>query len=365
MERPVLSVSGTPAPAGAAHSAQGDSAHDEILAAAKELEARPAARRAAAEAAAKAAAGGSSDEERDDEATGGDNAEESAAPESEEPAEEAEAAEAEVESTEGEESDADAEIEGEEGDAIHKVMVNGQEVEVSTSELVKGYLRQADYTTKATALAGQRSQFEEAVRTFVSERQQVAERIKPMVDQLRQIIEGQDLAQLAELKQTDPGAYSAAILDRQQKIALHNAAVAEQQRLQREAVEQAIPRERAAFIEAAKKFKPDLNEESFEGYYREIGRFALSQGITPAEWAGVTDHRHVTLIAKAMEYDKATRKVPAVKQRLDALPRAARPGVPKSAAQVQAKERAKQRAQVRQTGSFDEAVRYFEKHLPA
>lgn len=43
----------------------------------------------------------------------------------------------------------------------YKVTVDGQEVEVTQEELLRGYMRQSDYTRKTQQLANQRQQFEQ------------------------------------------------------------------------------------------------------------------------------------------------------------------------------------------------------------
>jgi muconolactone delta-isomerase len=52
--------------------------------------------------------------------------------------------------------------EPEQAEDVYIVQLDGQDVEVPASELVKGYMRTADYTRKTQLLAGQRRQLEDA-----------------------------------------------------------------------------------------------------------------------------------------------------------------------------------------------------------
>ncbi len=51
--------------------------------------------------------------------------------------------------------------ESEQGEPKYKVKVDGEEIEVTQDELLRGYMRQRDYTQKTQALAEQRRQFEQ------------------------------------------------------------------------------------------------------------------------------------------------------------------------------------------------------------
>lgn len=87
---------------------------------------------------------------------------------SEEDVDEEEAEEAPAEDDDQDEDDEEAEQEGE----LHTVVVDGEELQVPTEELVKGYQRREDYTRKTQELSEQRKQLDsdrEAVDGFVSQ----------------------------------------------------------------------------------------------------------------------------------------------------------------------------------------------------
>lgn len=59
-----------------------------------------------------------------------------------------------------EKSEEESEEETEE-EPKYKVKVDGQEVEVTQEELLRGYMRQSDYTRKTQALANERQRYEQ------------------------------------------------------------------------------------------------------------------------------------------------------------------------------------------------------------
>lgn len=69
----------------------------------------------------------------------------------------------------GEEPDeSEQEPEDEDPEATFTVRIDGQEVEVPASELVKGYMRQNDYTRKTQLLGSQRRQLEDANQLMIA-----------------------------------------------------------------------------------------------------------------------------------------------------------------------------------------------------
>lgn len=74
--------------------------------------------------------------------------------------EDSEPEEKEEEQPESTEQEQDSEPEQEE-EPKYKVKVDGEEIEVTQDELLRGYMRQKDYTQKTQALAEQRRQFEQ------------------------------------------------------------------------------------------------------------------------------------------------------------------------------------------------------------
>lgn len=94
----------------------------------------------------------------------------------EEPVAQAEANEPAEEEEEAYEADEEDELEEEEQqEARYKILVNGQEEEVSLDEMLKGYQRQSDYTRKTQALAEERKQNQQLVNEYSQRLAQVSQ----------------------------------------------------------------------------------------------------------------------------------------------------------------------------------------------
>jgi hypothetical protein len=285
------------------------------------------------------------------------------------PVEEPEQTEEIAEPGEAEEPAADEPVEGEEGEpeaadgeqsALPAYAVPGEENPVPVDELISGYLRQKDYTQKTMLTANERKAVEQERRQFNIEREQVAARIGPLLQRVTAMLDSEDPRALEELRVTDPGAWSARMVSRQQQIESVQRLAAEQQALSQQAMAERIPQERAALAASEPAFAKD-----FAGSYRATGEYVLAQGFTPAEWNEVTDHRLVRMAHKAMRYDQlTTRKAPEVKKQLAALPKVARPGSPKPAGQVKAEKMRANRDAALKSGKVEDVARYLESAHP-
>lgn len=265
---------------------------------------------------------------------------------------------AEAEAPEAEEPE--AEPEPEPTDTFTVQTPDGPQ-QVKLDELISGYTRHSDYTRKTQAVAAERQAIAQERRRFAAEQQAVAERIGPLIQATMQALEAEDVAGLEELKLTDPGAWSARMVERQHR-AEHAARLREEQvRLQAEARAAAVPLERQALASKAPEFTRD-----FAGVYSRVGAYVMASGFTPDEWNGLIDHRQVLMAYKAMKYDElATRaRQPKVKQRLERLPRAARPGVPKAPGEQRRDRVVAARKDAFERGTVESIARYLEQSQP-
>jgi len=206
--------------------------------------------------------------------------------------------------------------------------------EVTLHELRRGFLRETDYTAKTMELAEQRKLFEGKVGEAHTAYEQRIAMATGLAEQLQASLAqfGPTQQQMDHLRTTDPGEYAARIEDMRRKQALVQQAVQAKKDVETEAArlwdEQRaarVPIERQALAEAIPAFK-----KNFNGEYDQLSRYALASDggeLRPEEWDALDDHRHVTLVWKAREYDKATRKtLPAARKRLAGKPRSIRSG---------------------------------------
>lgn len=262
----------------------------------------------------------------DTEDTGEGHAEAAADEEAETPPESAVSAEDELDAEagaedEGEESaESDEEAEGDEkpaGDTLYTVIVDGKEEQVTQSELLAGYSRQADYTRKTQALAEERKQLGSEKQTLVQERQEYA----ALLPKLRAMLEGdgQEEPNWEALRRADPVK-----------------AVLEKQRWDEKQARIATLRQEEERVTAAQAKE---HEEQFKAFVREQRDLLLKRPET-AHWADaekrqadgakiaatllaagfseeelqIVDHRAMLIAYKAAQFDELNKAKSAAKQ---------------------------------------------------
>lgn len=170
---------------------------------------------------------------------------------------------------------------------------------IPQEEAIKGYLRQSDYTRKATEVAEQR-------RVLESENQRMQGVINAFAEFLQPLLEGGPDPSLA---QTDPSRYT-------QLKAQHDAVQSEVQRLlsigqQAQRVQQNLSQADMQRIVAqenralAEKMPETLKEEGRQKFFDAAYGAAEQLGFSKDELNGITDHRAFMLAYWAQEGLKA------------------------------------------------------------
>jgi hypothetical protein len=237
-----------------------------------------------------------------------------------------------------------------------KVKVNGQEVEVTEDEVLKGYSRTEDYTRKTQQLAEARKAFEEQeVAAVRAERHQYATYLEQLKTSIEASTAEPDWAKLRT--EVSPEVFAAELLDWQQTqkrltiVREEQAKVKAQQDAdahagftryvqdQQAKLEDALPALKVP--ETAKVLKASLNE------------YAKSIGFTEDDLGKVTDHRLVVLLHKAMEADKAKAKAPVIENKIEKALAASEPGSRTTPQKVDKLGAAQERA--RKTGRAEDA----------
>lgn len=228
---------------------------------------------------------------------------------------------------EGDEEEADEDAEDEEDDdsdedpdeePTFKVKVDGEEVEVSQSELLAGYSRQADYTRKAMALADERKAFAQESEAVRTERQQYA----TLLDKLKEQVEsgGEKEPDWEKLYAEDRTEWAhqrelhRARRERLEAIEAEKERVAQQEQAERQKQLQdkvAEERERlqAAIPEMADEKKAKERMEKIRAYAVE------KAGFTDEALQGIYDHRAVVVLDKARRYDELEAKGSSAKKK--------------------------------------------------
>ena len=272
-----------------------------------------------------------------------------------------EESEEESEEDEAEESD---EEEGEESD-LYAVKVDGEEVEVTFDELLKGYSRQSDYTKKTQELSQGRKEIEEVKSTYNSALAQMQQERQHYVTQLKQILQNSsnnlqeyDKIDWNTLKEDDPieyvklredyrdGKEKMQALDQQRQMAMQQQN-AEAQKVQQEAVQA----ERYKMVEALPEWgDPDKQKE----LATDVKNYALTQGFSEEELNSLIDHRSVLVLMKAAKYD-ALESADVKSKKLKNKPKVVRSGKGVSSSGNEKSKRTARMKRLRGTGHIDDA----------
>ena len=306
--------------------------------------------------------------------------------ESDEPAEEAQEESEEPSETPEDESDESEEDDEEDGDgleeseeedesgdddiALYTVRVNGEEIEVTEDELVKGYSRQADYTKKTQELSEQRRNIEQLESQYNSQLGQMQQERQQYMDGLNQLIQ-QSMGGLEQfsnidwnrLKEEDPiefitkrDEYREAqerVRSGQHQYTLEQQKQAgEMQALQQQVLQQ----EHAQMVEKVPEWGDPTQQKVLATGLRE---YATGQGYTEEEIGSLVDHRSLIVLMKAQKYDELQRadvKTKKVKNK----PRVVRSGKGSGKKEANKSKRIASMKRLQQTGHIDDAATLLE-----
>lgn len=230
----------------------------------------------------------------------------------------AEAVEAEAPTTEEDATEpADEAAEPEEStpeEPTYSVKVNGEEIAVPLSELLKGYSRTEDYKAKTTAVAEQRRELE-AKATSIEADVKAAyanqlEEATNLFAKFDPVLAEANRIDWAALKQADPAAYvqaQDAVQERLTAIQQMQAEVARQRgEVQQNQTQQAEQERAQRFDAAANKIveaMPELADEAkFATFANEAVSFLRNDGFTADEIADSLDHRVLMLANDARQW---------------------------------------------------------------
>lgn len=240
----------------------------------------------------------------------------------------------------------------------YKAKVDGQEVEVTLEEALKGYSRTQDYTRKTQELAAQRREFEEKELSAVrAERQQY----ETSLGQLHEFLKASSPPEPSLATSASPEAFAVEWTQWKQHQDHLARVTAERQAVQARQAEDAdkgfqahIRAEHAKLVEAI----PALSDaEHGPTLRRELSAYAKTRGFTDAELESVADHRMVVLLHDAMQGQKAKAKAPEIKQRVERVLESPKPGANNQPAKSDDAKAAMKR--LRESGRVEDAAAAF------
>lgn len=261
------------------------------------------------------------------------------AQEVEEEAEESEEVEDPTEETEEESED--------EPDVITEGMIEVDGEKLSVEEIKLGYMRQADYTKKTQAVAEQRKAAEEQTQSYEST-------LSALLTAAGADLSRFDNVNWEQAAVENPDQYKQAKAmyeqTRQTYDFIKSQADEHTQRSQEQ--QQAAMKERAK--ESLTVLKSTIPNWSNDVYYK-IGEYAQkSLGVTQEEFNGITDHRSITAMYKAMQFDQAKTET---KKKVKSSPKKTLSGKKADPSDIGKQEKyRKSRERLKQSGSMEDAV---------
>jgi len=262
------------------------------------------------------------------------------------------------EQSEDDEEGIDEEVVETETPAVYTVKIDGNEQEVTLDELRNGYQRQADYTRKSQSLAEQRKAYESNLEAVQSERGQYAKALETLSAQQGADIERFKAVDWATLKTEDPMEYMEKRLELQDAQDKISAVQTEQTRVHQQATEDTkvflqdkLQKEAVTLTEKLPEYAdPSSNLRD------QIRTYAINEGFSAEDVDGITDHRVVLVLHKAMMADKGST---APSKKTKTVPKVVKAGTPQTKAQRGRKAVQVKRERLSQTGHQRDAANVF------
>ena len=248
---------------------------------------------------------------------------------------------------------------------LYRVVVDGQEQEVTLDELMKGYSRQSDYTRKTEKLSQDRKSVEELKNEYTRQneeakikRDQYEKQIQILSEQLKQSEPSK--VDLDRLYEDNPAEYVRVKAEQDRRKELLEKANQERERIQSEKQEEQS-KQYNAYLEQqrellAQKLPIYADKEKGPEFVKNLTNYAKEIGYTDQEINMLVDHRSVIMLANAYRYDKL-KKANLKNKKVTKVSKV----VSSSSAKVQdenevAKRMKSKKATLRKTGKVQDAV---------
>ena len=277
--------------------------------------------------------------------------------EAEEAVEEFEAAD--EDQSDGEVEEVEEEVDDSETDNVYTIKLDGEEHEVTLEELRNGYQRQADYTRKSQSLAEQRKTYEANLEAVQTERGQYAEALELLSKGQESVLDQFADIDWKNLKEEDPVEYMEKRIefqdtkDRVQSLRREQSRVQEQQQ---EEMNQIISKKLEAESELLIKKLPEYADPS-STVRDDIRKYTLDMGFSPEDVDGITDHRVVLVLHKAMMADKGSKSASIKKSK--SVTKVVKAGTTTTKAHKAKKSIQAKRERLSKTGHYRDAANVF------
>jgi hypothetical protein len=259
------------------------------------------------------------------------------------------------ESEDEEEEEYEVEDEDESETQLYTVKVDGKETEVTLDELQSGYLKQNDYSRKTEELAGQRKAMLQQAQAIQQERQQYAQALGQMQSEADKQLNEYKQIDWDRLREEDPMLF----MQRRDEQRELEKSIGDSQRQQQQLQLQAQQYQTHKFnadVEQGRDQLLTIMPDWDDKVSKSVREFGLDAGFSSEELSGITDHRSMAVLRKAMMYDKIQKAQPSKKKVRANTPQYVKPGVSKSKGDISAKKRADKINKLRKSGSIHDGA---------
>ena len=236
---------------------------------------------------------------------------------------------------------------------LHRLKVNGQEIEVSLDELKAGYSRDSDYRQKTHQLSMERKDLDIQKNSL---RQSYDAKLTELNDIIATadatVRQRQGSADLQKLYEEDPS--QAAKLDYQLR----------QQQMQLDSVKakarEAQAKQYSDFLETQKELAatkiPEYSDPNKADQFKMNMRNSLrGYGFSDEEIGSLADHRFLMIAKDAMSYKSLKDKSPIVQKKVANAPKVVKPGVAKSSTSSGREQIRNKIGKLRKSGNINDA----------
>ena len=278
-----------------------------------------------------------------------------------------------VDDDESEESEEDeVEDEDESESTVYTVKVNGQDVEVSEDELIKGYSRQQDYTQKTQQLAEYKKQMDAAAQQMQQEVAQTQQMRSQYVEALNQAISVnygslQKFANIdwERLKADDREEYLTKRDEyRQAQEQIEGLKAQSDQAQQQQQQEMQVQHQQLLQEEHSKMVSilPEwANPDTQRAIAKSLSEFALSKGYTQEELSQLVDHRSILVLMQAKAYEDMTKKQHSVRaKKVKNKPKVVKTKAKRAKSEASVGKRKEKMKRLQSTGKVDDAASLLE-----
>lgn len=242
--------------------------------------------------------------------------------------------------------------------------------EYNIDDLVKGNLRQSDYTRKTQTLAEQRKEFSSNEKKMKSELAQIQAERQHYVQSLQNFIQSAapgvaefEKINWSELKETDPFEYITKREEyRESKEKVQEAqqaqmiALQKQQEEQKQEYTQLVKSEHRRLVDKIPEWGDPDSQKSIASKLRD---YAINQEFTAEELDALIDHRSLVVLRKAMLYDELQSSNPK-RKKVKNKPRVVRAGTPQTKGERSKGNKNAAMKRLQETGHVDDAASILE-----